>query len=530
MGAASRRRISSAAAVALVMSVITGIAGAAPPDTGSPRVIPAPASMRTIPGASFEIAPNTEIVVPRGSTEAGAVGTRLAEILRPSTGYALPIVVQGTESTAPSIRLKLSNPGRAGAESYRLDVTDDGPLLTARTAEGLFRGVQTLRQLLPSTVESSSVQPGPWTVPGVHVVDGPRFAWRGTMLDVSRHFFTVEEVKRYIDLISIYKINRFHIHLSDDQGWRIFIDDWPLLATYGGSTEVGGGPGGHYTKAQYTDIVRYAADRYITVVPEIDSPGHTNAALASYAELNCDGIAPPLYTGTDVGFSSLCIDKEITYEFLDDVVREISALSPGPYYHVGGDEAHQTSEEDYIEFMGRIEPIVHRYGKVMMGWEEIVQADVASSSIAQHWSPATGSEPGTELAREAVRQNVKLVMSPAHKAYLEMTYDANTPLGLSWAGFTNVQDSYEWDPTTVVDGVGEGDVLGVEGPLWSETLEDIDDIEFMAFPRLPSIAEIGWSPAAGRSWAEYRTRLAAHGPRWDVLSVNFYRSPEVAWE
>ena len=346
---------------------------------------------------------------------------------------------------------------------------------------------------------------------------------------MARHFFSVAEVKRYIDLISQYKVNVLHLHLSDDQGWRIAIDSWPRLATYGGSTEVGGGPGGYYTKADYREIVRYARARYIELVPEIDTPGHTNAALASYAELNCDGQAPPLYTGIEVGFSSLCVDKDITYEFLDDVVRELAALTPGRYLHIGGDEAQSTEEADYVRFIERVQRIVRRHGKRMMGWAEIAQAPLLPGTLAQYWNTATGSEEGTEVARQAVAQDAKLVMSPANHAYLDMKYDPSTPLGLSWAGYVEVRDSYEWDPAGLVDGVGERDLAGVESALWSETLEDTSDIEFMAFPRLPGIAEIGWSPRAGRSWDEYRLRLAAQGPRWDAQGVNFYRSAQVPW-
>jgi hexosaminidase len=240
-------------------------------------------------------------------------------------------------------------------------------------------------------------------------------------------------------------------------------------------------------------------------------------------------VAPPLYTGTDVGFSSLCVNKEITYQFLDDVVRELAELTPGSYLHLGGDEAHETSQEDYLTFLERLQPIVARHGKQMIGWEEIVQAPLRPGTLAQHWSPATGSEPGTELARQAVAQGVKLVMSPANHAYLDMKYDPSTPLGLSWAGFVEARDSYEWDPAALVDGVGEKDVIGVESALWSETLEHIDDIEFMAFPRLPGLAEIGWSPRQGRGWDEYRLRLAAQGPRWEAQGVDFYRSPQVQW-
>jgi hexosaminidase len=499
-----------------------GVAGAAE----GIAVVPAPASVRTT-GSQFTLAPQSKIVVAPSSQAARPVAAQLAAVLRRSTGYELPIV--GTGFAAHDIRLDLA-PSGTGDEGYRLEAGADGLALRAETPAGLFHGVQTLRQLLPARVESDHVQPGPWSVPGVRIADEPRFSWRGAMLDVSRHFFSVAEVERYIDQLALYKINTLHLHLADDQGWRIMIDSWPRLATYGGSTEVGGGPGGYYTKQDFAEIVRYAADRFMTVVPEIDSPGHTNAALASYAELNCDGVAPPLYTGTAVGFSSLCVAKKITYEFLDDVIREITAQTPNPYYHIGGDEAHSTKHDDYIRFVNREQDIVHRYGKRMMGWQEIAAADAARGSVAQYWHPASGSQSGTTLARTAVSKGMKIVMSPANRAYLDMQYNPQTPLGLHWAGYVEVRDAYEWDPATLVDGVGESDVLGVEGPLWSETLDESPDIEFMAFPRLPGLAELGWSPATGRSWDEYRFRLAAQGPRWDALGINYYRSPQVPWD
>ena len=197
------------------------------------------------------------------------------------------------------------------------------------------------------------------------------------MLDVARHFLSVDEVKRYVDLMAIHKLNRLHLHLADDQGWRIEIGSWPNLAAHGGSTEVGGGAGGFYTHAQYSELVRYAAERFITIVPEIDMPGHTNAALASYAELNCDGVAPPLYTGIEVGFSALCVDKEITYTFIDDVVREIAAITPGPWFHIGGDEVKTLAPERYARFIERVQTIVQSHGKQMIGWDEIAAADAA---------------------------------------------------------------------------------------------------------------------------------------------------------
>jgi hexosaminidase len=486
-------------------------------------VIPEPASMHR-GGEAFTLTRDTRIVARRG---AGRVAARLAAVLRPSTGYRLPVVAHGSGRHA--IRLELKRTG-LGREGYRLHVRRGGIALRASTPAGLFHGVQTLRQLLPARVESAEVQPGPWRVPGVRIADTPRFRWRGAMLDVSRHFFTVAEVKRYIDELALYKINTLHLHLSDDQGWRIAIDSWPRLATYGGSTEVGGGPGGFYTKRDFADLVRYAAAHYMTVVPEIDGPGHTNAALASYAELNCDGQAPPLYTGTEVGFSSLCVDKDITYRFLDDVIREVTAQTTSPYYHVGGDEAHSTPHADYVRFINREQQLVHAHGKRMMGWNEIAGADAAPGSVAQWWHTETGSEEGTELGRTAVAKGMKLVMSPANRAYLDMQYTPESPLGLHWAGYVEVQDAYSWDPATQVDGVGEKDLLGVEGALWSETIDSSPDIEFLAFPRLPGLAEIGWSPREGRSWEEYRHRLAAQGPRWDALGINYYRSPQVPWD
>jgi hexosaminidase len=348
---------------------------------------------------------------------------------------------------------------------------------------------------------------------------------------VARHFFTVEQVERYIDLAAAYKINTFHLHLSDDQGWRIAIKSWPRLTSFGGRTAVDGDPGGYYTQADYTRIVKYAQQRFITVIPEIDTPGHTNAALASYAKLNCDGKAPKPYTGVDVGFSSLCVDKKITYRFLDDVIGELARLTPGPYINIGGDEAQSTKREDYEKFVAKVQKIVHRHGKRMMGWEEIGGAPGTSAdSVSMHWNPVTGAQPGTRPAREAARRGIKLVMAPADHAYLDMKYTKNTRLGQDWAAIVEVKRGYDWDPAKLIDGVGEDAVLGVEAPIWTETLKTIDDLEYMAYPRLPGIAEIGWSPAASHSWSDYRWRLAAQGPRWDARSVDYYRSPQVDWD
>ncbi|MFE6467610.1 beta-N-acetylhexosaminidase [Streptomyces rochei] len=486
------------------------------------RVIPAPASVEP-GGAPYRVTRGTHIRVD-GSPDARRVGDYLAELLRPSTGYPLPVTDRGTGG----IRLRLAE-GPYGAEGYRLDSGRDGVTITAGEAAGLFHGVQTLRQLLPAAVEKDSVQPGPWLVAGGTIEDRPRYGWRGAMLDVSRHFFTVDEVKRYIDRVALYKYNKLHLHLSDDQGWRIAIDSWPRLATYGGSTEAGGGPGGHYTKDDYREIVRYAASRHLEVVPEIDMPGHTNAALASYAELNCDGVAPPLYTGIEVGFSTLCVDKEVTYDFVDDVVRELAALTPGRYFHIGGDEAHSTPHEDFVRFMDRVQPIVAEHGKTVIGWHQLAGANPAEGALVQYWGLDRTDDAEKAQVAEAARNGTGLILSPADRTYLDMKYDEDTPLGLDWAGHVEVRRSYDWDPAAYLPGVPESAVRGVEAPMWTETLQTPDQLDFMAFPRLPGVAELGWSPAAAHDWDTYRVRLAAQAPRWEALGIDYYRSPQVPW-
>jgi hexosaminidase len=464
-------------------------AGAAPAPAAKTgpldRVVPAPASV-TPGGSAYRITRDTAIRVP-DSGEGRRIGTYLADILRPSTGYALPVTSHGSRS---GIQLRLES-GPFGTEGYRLVSGRGGVTITAARPAGLFHGVQTLRQLLPAAVEKDSVQPGPWLVAGGTIKDTPRYAYRGAMLDVSRHFFTVEQVKRYIDQLALYKINELHLHLSDDQGWRIAVDSWPRLATYGGSTEVGGGKGGYYTKADYQEIVRYAASRYLEVVPEIDMPGHTNAALASYAGLNCDGVAPPLYTGTDVGFSSLCVGKEITYDFVDDVVRELAAITPGRYLHIGGDEAQSTSHEDYVRFMDRVQPIVAQYGKTVIGWHQLTGAHPAKGAIAQYWGLDDTDAAEKAQVAKAAQHGTGLILSPADRIYLDMKYTEDTPLGQDWAGLVDVKRAYDWDPGTYLPGAPASAIRGVEAPLWTETIVTDADIDYMAFPRLAGAAELG---------------------------------------
>jgi hexosaminidase len=486
-------------------------------------------------GGAFRLSADTNIYVEPATDEVKAIGQYLADHLNPATGYALKVQA-ATEPPATGIYLSLSGADPAlGPEGYQLTITSELVSLAADQPAGLFYGVQTIRQLLPAAIDSSSVQPGPWIMGTGTISDSPRFGWRGAMLDVARHFFSVADVTRYIDLLAYYKINRLHLHLSDDQGWRIQIKAWPNLTVSGSSLEVGGTPGGYYSQEDYSAIVNYARSRYITIIPEIDMPGHINAALASYPDLTCDGVAPAPYTGISSPNESLCVSKDITYTFLENVIDELAALTPGPYIHIGGDEAQGTSTPDYINFMERVQAIVQASGKQAIGWEEITQTQLLPGTIAQHWNLPTG--PYTSAEQQAVQQDLlqavqkgsKVIMSPADKAYLDMKYQDSTTLGLKWAGDISVETAYDWDPASLIPGISENDILGVEAPLWSETLNNLNDLEYMAFPRILGIAEIGWTPQAGRDWAGYMTRLAAQGARLDALGVNFYASPEINW-
>jgi hexosaminidase len=476
----------------------------------------------------FRLGPALAIAVSPDTPALRAVAELLAGALRGATDYVVPIA--GITTRRPGeITLQLDPTraaGQGGEEGYRLAITPDAVHITAAAPAGLFYAVQTLRQLLPP-FSAMRGEDGGLALPSGVVEDGPRFGWRGAMLDVARHFFGVADIKRYIDLLALYKLNRLHLHLTDDQGWRIEIKAWPRLTEIGGSTSVNNDGGGFYTQAEYAEIVAYAAAHFITVVPEIDMPSHTNAALASYAELNCDGVARPLYTGIEVGFSSLCVDKELTYQFLDDVLGELAALTPGPYLHIGGDEAHSTPPADYDRIMRRVQPLVAKHGKRVVAWEEIGQVELLPGALVQQWNIDAARMAPT---LQAVAQGAQVIVSPASRTYLDMKYTAETPIGLQWAALVEVRDAYDWDPAAHLAGVEEANIAGVEAPMWAETLRTLHDVLYLAFPRLPGIAEIGWSPREERGWDEYRARLAAHAAGWAAQGIPYYRSPQVDWQ
>ena len=487
------------------------------------KLIPLPASIKSTQ-ETYTLASNAAIFVRPDQEEIRRVGGFLADCLRPATGFELPLLPADAPYTDGILLTIDKAESDFGEEGYELVVERNGIFLRAPHPTGLFRGVQTIRQLLPPEIESHTWQSGPWQVDCVSIQDTPRFDWRGVMLDVARHFFPVVAVKRLIDHMAYYKFNVLHIHLTDDQGWRLMIRSWPRLAEYGGTTDFTGGAGGFYTQEDYQQIIEYAAAHYITVIPEVDMPAHVNSALASYAALNDNEEARPLYTGYEGGSSSLAIHKAVTYQFLEDTLREIAALTPAPYIHIGGDEAHSTDESDYKIFIERVQKIVQGLGKQCIGWEEISRADLLPDTVVQYWWQSP-------LAREAARRGHKLILSPASMVYLDIKYDASTSLGLDWTKqYIEVRESYDWDPAHILEEVTEKSILGVEAELWTETIVTVDDIDYMLFPRVLGCAEIGWTPQEKRQWEDYSLRLGNHGQRLAAMGIKFYRSLQVAWE
>jgi hexosaminidase len=482
-------------------------------------VIPLPALLRPDPAGNFRISPDAAVSVEPPAATAVAVAEQLAVLLRRATGFPVPLAPGG------SIRVLLDEPGAAESpESYRLDIAAGSLTLRASAAAGLFAGLQTIRQLLPTEYPDG----GEMTLPGGRIADRPRFAYRGTMLDVARHFFGPEQVKRHIDAIVQFKINHLHLHLTDDQGWRLEIPGRPRLTAIGGGagTGVDGAGPGFFTTDEYADLVAYAQDRFVVIVPEIDMPGHVTAAQVAYPELTRDGQPVPPRTDVEVGYSSLRADKEETYAFAEDVIRAVAAGTPGPFLHIGGDEAWSTPPEDYRTFLSRVLPLVGKYGKRVVGWHEMAAVELPPGAVAQYWR----TEPADDAVARAAAAGHQVIMSPADRCYLDMKYDESTVLGLDWAGLVGVRRTYDWDPADRLPGVAEASLLGVEAPLWSETLRSLADVQFMTFPRLPAIAEIGWSVRESRDWSSFRRRLGAFGPRWAAQGVHHHRSPEIDWQ
>lgn len=497
-------------------------------------VVPLPASMAFAEAAPFTITSDTPVT---GDPDA------VADLRRLLSARGVPVASADAGDDSPAIRLAL---GAGDPESYALTAAADGLSVVGTDAAGLFYGVQTLGQLVER-------QGSAWSIPAVTIEDAPRFAYRGVMLDVARHFHGVETVLAYIDRAASLKFNALHLHLTDDQGWRLQVLSRPRLTESASATSVGGDPGGSFTQDDYRRIVSYAASRHMIVVPEVDLPGHTHAVSLAYPELS----EPPVisdhvretaqqfggglpengvaYDGMAVGFSSLRIHEEATYAFVSDVLGELAQLTPGPYLHVGGDEALGTPAEDFAHFMARVTGIVTGLGKVPITWHEAGAASgLDPVTIGQYWGFVEPTDGMDDKARAFVSRGSRVILSPADAVYLDMKFDADSPLGLTWArGVTSLRRAYDWDPATVIEGIGDAEILGIEAPLWTETVRDLAAIDALAFPRIAAAAEAGWSPRPGtdegRTWASFRTRVGTLGPLWTALGIGFAPLPEVDW-
>jgi len=460
----------------------------------------------------------------------------LAKKFRTSTGYSLPVNNGQPSSNTYILLTTVDGDVELGNEGYQLTVTPNHITLLAYQPEGAFRGIQTLRQLFPASIEKSEVVNDViWSVPCSEIRDKPEYDYRSTQLDVARHFFTVDEVKRHIDNIVQYKINTLHLHLTDDQGWRLEINGSRYGEDYSALTEIGGstcahyileddgtcsGKGGYYTQDDFKELVSYAAERYVEIIPEIDMPGHAWAALSSLNFLNPNGVKQNgPWKGIEVGFSSFDCNAESTYQFIEDVISQISEISPSKYIHIGGDEANNTSKEDYTYFVNRVTEIAKKYNKIPIGWQDYDQSvEDKETAIGQFWGTSKGN--GSNLITD-----MNYIISPANYAYLDMQYPNDTSgLGLSWAGKISIQKAYEWDPTDYGD---KSQIIGVEAPLWTETLRTTDQIDYMVFPRLAGIAEIGWTPKDMRSWKDYKSRLIAQAVRLENQGINFYKDKAI---
>jgi hexosaminidase len=508
-------------------------------------IVPKPTRMTQSEG-SFEIRPTTSI---RVSDNARAVGDFIASLLRTATGYDLPVSGAGGQDNEPdTILLTAAGADPAlGEEGYALAVTPQTVVVRAPRPAGLFYGVQTLRQLLPVEVESVEPATGvAWTMPAVEITDVPRFKWRGIHLDVGRHMFPVTFIKRFIDLLALHKMNVFHWHLTEDQGWRIEIAKYPKLTEVGSRREatpipadrhtLDGVPyGGFYTQDEVREVVAHAASRFVTVVPEIEMPGHSVAALAAHPELGCTGGPYAVRTWWGIEPDVYCAGNEQVYAFLEDVLREVLDLFPSRVIHIGGDEcpkerwkecpkcqarieAEGLADEHELQsyFIRRIETFLNAQGRQLIGWDEILEGGLAPNAMVMSWR---GSQGGVEAALAGH----DVVMSPNTNCYFDYYQsddrEAEPP---AIGGYVPLEGVYALEPVPVeLSPEQSTHILGPQGNIWTEYMPTAEHVEYMAFPRTCALAEVAWSPPEGRDFAEFRERLGALLVRLGAMGVNY---------
>ncbi len=529
-------------------------------DSDSIRIIPKPVELRDGAGLFFTLPKQAVIAIPNESPSMIQLAAQVVDKLARSTGYK--VTVSRSPEVTPAIRFMLyTTPDtRLGTEGYRMVVTTKGIVIGANAPAGLFYAMQTFWQLMPREVESAvKVEKVAWQVPAVVVTDYPRFAWRGMMFDVSRHFFTKQEVKRFIDNMVKYKFNLLHLHLTDDQGWRLQIKSLPKLTEVGAwraertgrwgefSKPTPDEPktyGGFYTQEDIKEIIRYAADRFVTILPEIDIPGHSMAAVASYPDLSCTpgtyqvnaGDRFMIWKGKDfygTTDNTLCPANERVYTFLDSVFTEVAKLFPFEYIHVGGDECYKgfwekseacqqlmrkeglkNVEELQSYFIRRVEKIVQSKGKKLMGWDEILQGGLAPDAAVMSWQ-------GTKGGIEAAGMKHYVVMSPNDYAYVDL-YQGDPVAEPPTYSMVRLSKAYAFDP--LPPGVDAKYILGGQCNLWSERLYTMRHAEYMLWPRAFATAESLWSPAGSKNWKRFVQSVEQQFDRFDVSETKYARS------
>ncbi|MET6997625.1 beta-N-acetylhexosaminidase [Chitinophaga defluvii] len=516
------------------------------------HIIPEPVSTTVLKG-SFLLKPNTRIVV--SGKDVSGVASLLTQMLNAPTGYQLATTVSkgGQEGNAIVLRINSSHNAALGEEGYTLQVLPKQVVVAANKPQGLFYGIQTLMQLLPPVIGSHTVvKDTPWKIPCVNITDHPRFGWRGLMLDVSRHFFSKAFVKQYIDEIARYKFNVFHWHLSDDQGWRIEIKGLPELTTTGAWRVPRSGKwwsfappqpgekataGGYYTQEDIREVVAYAKERFVTIVPEIDVPAHCLALIASYPELSCTQQKYDVNPGSrflkkEIN-NVLCVANDSTWLILDKVFTQLAALFPGEYIHVGGDEAHksfwETCPKDLalakklgVTIQGGLQPyfekkmhqLIVSKGKKMMGWDEILHDGLPTDIAVMSWR---GMNPGINAAK----QKHPVVMSPWGQAYLDL-YQGDPLIEPNTYGMLRLKTCYDFNP--LPDSVDPKYILGGQGNLWTESVPNERQVAYMTWPRSLALAEVFWSPAGKNNWPDFIRRVEQQFKYMDAAQVKYARS------
>ena len=499
------------------------------------NVIPKPLSLVQNEG-SFKVTKSTKFYA--STPEAKTIATFFASKIESSTGYDLAISEEEVSSNA--IALLIDNSLEVNDEGYTLDATDKLVSIKAKTAKGLFYGMQTLMQLLPAEIESTTVVNGiAWTLPCVTIKDEPRFAYRGIMLDPCRHFIPVENIKKQLDVLALFKINQFHWHLTEDQGWRIEIKKYPKLTEIGSKRIDGEGTeyGGFYTQEQIKEVVAYASERFINVIPEIELPGHALAAISAYPELSCksDSLSPRIIWGVEEDV--YCAGKEETFKFLEDVISEVVTLFPGEYFHIGGDECpkvrwekcplcqkrmreNKLKNEHELQsyFVQRIEKVLASHGKKMIGWDEILEGGLAPSATVMSWRGEDGG-----IAAASMDHDV--IMTPGSNGMYLDHYQGDSKIEpVAIGGYTLLEKTYSYNPVpdTLV-GLGKSNfVKGVQGNIWSEYMYTTDLMEYRIYPRILAVAEIGWTPLEGKDYKDFERRIDNALVRLDSHGINYH--------